>query len=111
MKKSKLIVVNVCIIAVVSGGLYFLARSVDKKNRTRVETVNKSYSYSKGLIVDFKSYKGHHLVVKYHVDGKTREFSGGWDINPRGLCEGDSISFRYSVKNPTYIITELEIGY
>ncbi|CAG4993613.1 hypothetical protein DYBT9275_01201 [Dyadobacter sp. CECT 9275] len=111
MKKIKLILLNILLIALVCTGLYVFVNRIEKEHQVRLETVNRSYNYSRGLITDFKSYKGHSLVVRYKIGSRYFEFSGGWDSNPKRLSEGDSISFRYSVENPRYIITELEKEY
>ena len=102
---------NLIIIGVVCGGLYLLVKTFEKKDRVRLEQVNKEYKYSKGFITDIKSYKGHSLTLKYEIGGREFEFKGGWDFNPNKLKEGDSVLFRYSLDNPNYIITELEKEY
>ncbi len=67
--------------------------------------------YSKGEIIDVKSYKRHSIDVKYIINNITYIFSGKWDKNPKNMSAGDSIMFRYSKKRPEFIITELENEY
>ena len=107
-EKIILILFNIGCAVVIIGTLYWCSERTDKKIKERIETVNKNYEYSKGIITDFHSYKGHSINIKYLISNKQYEFSGGWDKNPKALGEGDSIRFRYSLEKPDLIISELE---
>jgi hypothetical protein len=109
--KIKLVLTNLLIAVAGIAGLYWVANKADNDIKERIDTVNESYEYSKGKIVDFKSYKGHSVNVRYKINNITYDFSGKWDKNPKGLGENDSIRFRYSKVNPELIITELENEY
>ncbi len=109
--KIKVVLCNVFILATIIGLLYWFSEKTEKAIQARIAKGNQSYEYSGGMITDYKSYKGHSIRVKYRIQGVTYEFHGGWDRNPKGLREGDSIRFRYSLTNPDLIITELEDEY
>lgn len=111
MEKFKLIMFFVLLIAVFVGGIYWDSVNVKKENEFRIATVNKDYKYGRGIISSYHSYKGRSLRVKYTINKKDYEYSGGWSINPNNIYEGDSIWFRYSVEDPNLIITELEKAY
>ncbi|HEY0056623.1 MAG TPA: hypothetical protein VGB63_14815 [Pedobacter sp.] len=81
MEKLKLILVNLVILAVVTGGLYWLHISATNGNKKRLDLVDANYSYSKGIITDIKSYKGHSLTVEYRINYKDFSFKGSWDKN------------------------------
>jgi hypothetical protein len=109
--KAKLYIVIIVFMALIVCGLYFIANYAEKKIKERVSKVNSTYKYSKGIITEYQSYKGHSVHVKYEINNNNYEFSGKWDINPGKLREGDSIRFRYYTKDPEFIITELEKEY
>ncbi len=90
------------------GGLYWFAEAFEKKDRIRLDEVKAGFLYSKGIITGIKSHKGHSIRVRYKIGEEIFETTNGWDSNPNRLSVGDSISLRYSVKNPENIITELE---
>lgn len=83
----------------------------NQDNAQRVKIVEKKINYSKGVIAEIHSYKGHSTKVKYKINGIDYTFSGGWDNNPEWLNVNDSISFKYSITDPKLIITELEKEY
>ncbi len=111
MEKAKIIFVNIVILSMVVGGLYWLSTSANNRNEERIESVNAECGYSKGIITDIKSYKGHSLTVRYRMYNKEFYSKESWDKNEKRLREGDSIFIRYSIKDPTLIITELEDEY
>ncbi len=111
MDKLKLVFTFVIMIGVIGGFLYWISNKAEKDKIDRVLHVGKSYKYSKGIIVQKHSYKGHSIDVKYKIDNVDYEYIGGWDNNPRNIGVGDSISFKYSTDNPKLIITELENSY
>lgn len=108
MEKLKLVLTFVIIIAATGGFLYWISNKAEKEKNDRVLHVEKKYKYSKGIIVQKHSYKGHSIDVKYRIDNVDYEYTGGWDNNPKNLDVDDSISFKYSIDNPELIITELE---
>ncbi|GEO02525.1 hypothetical protein AAE02nite_01890 [Adhaeribacter aerolatus] len=110
-QKAQSVITLLIIFAVIIGALYWLMKESDENRKYIVDTVNRNYEYSKGIITDVKSYKGHSLDVEYIIKGKKYKYSGGWTKNPNNLGEGDSIRFRYSVENPELIITELQNEY
>ncbi|WP_210489405.1 hypothetical protein [Rufibacter aurantiacus] len=107
-QKAQTISTLFIIFTVIIGALYWLVKESDENQKNIVNTVNRSYEYSKGIITDVKSYKGHSMDVVYTIKGKKYKYSGGWTNNPNNLGDGDSIRFRYSVENPEFIITELQ---
>ena len=109
--KIELVLTNLFIILAGIGFLYWVANKAEKDIKKRIDAVNERYEYSKGKIVDLKSYKGHSVDVKYKINDTSYNFSGKWDKNPKGLGENDSLRFRYSKENPELIITELEDEY
>lgn len=111
MEKLKVALTFLILIAIIGSFLYWIGKKADKEKNERIEEVEKEYDYSKGLILNIHSYKGHSVKVKYSINGVNYEYSGGWDNNPQKLNIGDSISFKYSVREPKLIITELEDGY
>lgn len=92
-------------------GLYFIATTSNKKKKEKTESIDKGYKYAKGIIIGYKSYKGHSVYVKYVIEGKEYTYSGGWDDNPKHLLTGDSIKFRYAIDSPALIVTELDKGF
>jgi len=109
--KLKLIITNLIIAGLVFGALYYFSIRTEKEIEDRINTVNQDYGFSKGIITDYHSYKGHSLDVKYTVNGKEYLFEGAWDSNSKHLEKGDSINIRYSLRHPELIITELENEY
>ena len=111
MDKLKLALTFGIIIGVIGLGLYWVAKDAEKSKSDRMNAMSQGYKYSKGIISEMHSYKGHSIEVKYQIKGVHYESSLGWDSNPRKLGVGDSVSFRYATENPEYIITELEDDY
>lgn len=111
MNKVKLILTFVVIIGIIIGALYWISTNASRAKAAKLEHINKGFGYSKGLIVQKKSYKGHTIQVKYEIEGKKYKYTGGWDRNPKNLGDGDSIMFRYALDAPELIITELDDGY
>lgn len=109
--KLKLVTTVSLITIIVITGLYFIAAMANKKKKEKTEIINKRYRYAKGIITDYKSYKGHNICIKYVIDGKAYTYNGGWDHNPKRLLTGDSIKFRYAIDSPALIITELDSGF
>jgi|GEM_PF-1097717 len=111
MDKLKLILTFIILIGCILGGLHWVSITADEKKVTRMETVETGFKYSKGLIVEKHSYKGHSIKLRYQIGNKVYEQILGWDNNPKNLRVGDSILFKYAVKDPGMIITELEKAY
>lgn len=111
MEKFKLIILFVLLMGVFVGGIYWDSENVKKENQLRIATVNKNYKYGRGIISSYHSFKGRSLRVKYTINKKDYEYSGGWSINPNNIYNGDSIWFRFSVEDPSLNITELENAY
>jgi len=111
MEKLKLVLTFAILIGVIVGFLYWISNKAEKDKIDRVSHVEKSYKYSKGIIVQKHSYKGHSIRVKYKIGNVDYEYTGGWDNNPRNIGVGDSISFKYATDNPKLIVTELENSY
>lgn len=110
-KKLQLVLFNLGLALAIFGALYWFGQKWDRDIQARIDTVNKDYEYGKGIITDIHLYKGHSVEIKYIVKNNQYEFSGGWDKNPNGLGEGDSIRFKYSTENPELLISELEDEY
>ncbi|WP_343321594.1 hypothetical protein [Sphingobacterium multivorum] len=111
MERLKLILFFVVLIVIISGGLYWTGTTGEKEKMERVEIVNKNHGYVRGLVTKIFSYKGHSIHVKYIVNGVEYESRTGWDYNPKGINEGDSIWLKYATEDPSLIITELEKAY
>ncbi|AZI24028.1 hypothetical protein EA772_01215 [Pedobacter sp. G11] len=111
MNKIRIGTIFIIIIVTISLFLYWIVSNSNKDNAKRVKMVEKKFNYSKGVIAEIHSYKGHSIKVKYKINGIDYTFFGGWDNNPEGLNINDSISFKYSITDPNLIITELEKEY
>jgi hypothetical protein len=111
MERLKLIRCNVVLTGIIVGGVYWVGATGEKEKAARIEGVNKNDKYARGIITSYFSSKGRSVGVKYTINKKDYEYSGGWDINPNNIQKGDSIWFRYSVEDPSLIITELEKAY
>jgi hypothetical protein len=111
MNKVKLVLTLTLILGICLGALYWIAKNASKSRTDKMDHINKNYSYSKGIIVGKRSFKGHSIEVKYQIGSKEYNYTGGWDSNPNNLGEGDSISFRYALDAPELIVTELHNGY
>lgn len=111
MDKLKLALTFGIIIGVIGLGLYWVTKNAEKIEFDRINAMRRGYKYSKGIIRGMHSYKGKSVSVKYQIEGVYFESSRGWDSNPRNLGVGDSVSLRYAMENPEYIITELEDDY
>ncbi len=83
--KISLVLTNVSIALAGVGGLYWVVDKANHDIKESIDTVNESYEYSKGRIIDFKSYKGHSVDVRYKINHTTYVFSGKWDKNPKNL--------------------------
>lgn len=111
MEKLKMVLTFIILIVTIGSFLCWIGKNADREKNERTEKVEKEYDYSKGIIEDIHSYKGHHIKIKYSINSVNHEYSGGWDNNPKKLNVGDSISFKYSVREPKLVITELEAKY
>lgn len=111
MDRLKLVFTFVIMITIISSFLYWIGSNANEQKKARIEKVEEGFNYSKGIITDMHSHKGHSIDVSYNINGVDYKYSGGWDRNPRKLNSGDSISFKYSIAEPKVIITELEISY
>lgn len=111
MNKVTLGLTFVVIVGIIVSALYWIANNASKSKSDKLNLINASYGYSKGIIVQKQSYKGHSIEVKYQIGNKAYKYNGGWDSNPHNLREGDSISFRYALDAPELIVTELDNGY
>ncbi|KRT16605.1 hypothetical protein ASU31_07240 [Pedobacter ginsenosidimutans] len=111
MNKLKVVLVFIIIIAVIGSFLYWVASNANQQKIDRIEKVEEGYKYSKGIITDIHSYKGHSIEINYNIEGINYIYSGGWDYNPKKLNVNDSILFKYSTSDPKLIITELETKY
>jgi uncharacterized protein (UPF0333 family) len=111
MDKLKLAFTFTIILGVIASGLYWISKNAEKSKSDTNEAMSHGYTYSKGIITVMHSYKGRTLEVKYQIDGVEYNCTRGWDNNPRNIGVGDSISFRFAIKNPNFIITELEDDY
>ena len=111
MEKLKMALTFIILITIIGSFLYWVGNNAHKEKKDRIEKVEKEYDYSKGIIENIHSYKGHRIKIKYSINGINYEHSGGWDNNPKKLNIGDSISFKYSICEPKLITTELETKY
>lgn len=107
----KLVLFFVLLIAVMTGGLYWIVSHSSRMKSERLNQVNRDFGYAKGVIIKMSFYKGHAVDVRYNIEGRQYMYSGGWDRNPGRLRVGDSIRFRYARENPALIVTELEYAF
>jgi hypothetical protein len=108
MDRLKLILTFIILIGCIVGGLYWVSKNAEEEKKVRIATVEEGFTYSKGIITRWHSYKGHTFAIKYKIAGKEYEYIEGRDMNPRKLGVEDSIVFKYALKDPNMIITELE---
>ncbi len=111
MEKLKLVLTFVILIGCVLAGLYWVSTTAEEKKATRIEIVENGFEYSKGIIIEKHSYKGHSITLRYRIGNKVYEQILGWDSNPKKLKVGDSILFKYATEDPNMVITELENAY
>ena len=109
--KLKLLLTFAIMFGLIVGGLYWISKNSEKSRAERIEFLSRGYKYSKGIIVQKHSYKGHTIEVKYRINNMEYECTRNWDNNPKNLSVGDSIVLKYATHNPIVIITELESGY
>lgn len=86
MNNLKMILTFVIMIAIISSLLYWIGNEAGEQKQNRIEKVEEGYKYSKGIITNMHSYKGHSIKIKYKIDGVGYEYSGGWDNNPKTKC-------------------------
>lgn len=95
------ILIILSIIPIVGSIYYYLRTS--KLND--IDQINKSFEYTKGIVVKKTVYKGRFIDVRYIVNGKSYVESDGMnekvDIN-----EGDSVMVKYSTEKPELMITQ-----
>ncbi|AZA52815.1 hypothetical protein [Chryseobacterium sp. G0201] len=82
--------------------LYFMANNRQKE----IQEINNDYSITTGVITKISLYKGHHIDVKFKVNNELIKGSDGMQKSTNKNV-GDSIQIKYSNKNPTNFITEL----
>lgn len=111
MEKLKIVFTLLSITIAIGLGLYWISVNAEKEQIERSQLMKEGFAESKGIITSIKHNKGHTLRVKYMLNNKEYEYSGGWDHNPKRLDVEDSISFKYSIKRPDVLITELEDEY
>ncbi|NRF41033.1 hypothetical protein [Pedobacter foliorum] len=111
MEKLKIVFTLLSITITIGLGLYWIGVNAEKEQIETSELIKEGFGESKGIITSIKYYKGRSLRVKYTLNNKVYEYSGGWDHNPKRLDVEDSISFKYSIKRPEVLITELEYEY
>jgi len=111
MEKLKLAFTWLIILGVMALGFYWVSKNAEKRKYEETKAMSHGYGYSKGIISEKHSYKGHSIRVKYQIGGIEYVCIRGWDSNPLDLGVGDSISFRYATGNHKIIITEMENDY
>ncbi|WP_316794740.1 hypothetical protein [Pedobacter frigoris] len=111
MEKLKIAFTLLSITIAIGFGLYWMSVNAEKEKIETSKLIKQGFGESKGIITSIKYYKGHSLTVKYMLNDKEYKYSGGWDHNPKKLDVEDSISFKYSIKRPDVLITELENEY
>lgn len=93
------------IILGMSSIVYFIATGLTEKREEEIEFLKTNYSITRGIITKKSTYKGHHIRVKYKVEGKLYEESDGFNIIDK-VEEGDSVYVKYSKSMPELMITE-----
>jgi hypothetical protein len=100
------------VVSIVFAFQFYKSNEKSKLDSYRITEVNKDSKSAKGVIVRNESDKYNHIfVVKYHANKADYECWVTWYSNPKSLKVGDSISLRYSIKNPQLAISELEEAY
>lgn len=106
------IYVAAAVLLIILAFQFYKSNEKTKQDSYRITEVNKGSKPAKGVIVRNESDKYNHIfVIKYQANKADYESWVTWYSNPKGLRVGDSISFRYSIKNPQLVITELEKAY
>lgn len=111
MEKFKLILFFVVLTGIIVLGIYWIGSNGEKEKAERINIINKNHQYTRGVVTKMFSYKGHSINVRYNVDSIEYESTTGWDFNPKGINEGDSVWVKYAIEDPRLIITELEKAY
>ncbi|RZK57261.1 MAG: hypothetical protein EOO91_10470 [Pedobacter sp.] len=110
-EKSKVILTIVAFLSLISAVIYLMMRDGDSERDYNIQKVQKAYDKTKGVVTKISSYKGHSVHIRYIVEGKTYNYEGGFDSNPNGLGEGDSLKIKYAIDSPQYVISELDENY
>jgi hypothetical protein len=95
---------------VIFGSIILFVRYLTLKRMEEVDEINKDYSLTKGIITETGYRNRKYVEVKFRVNGI---YYGGHESirNYYGKEEGDSVSIKYSNKNPGHFITELHLKY
>ena len=100
------------IVAVIIGGaVTLLIYHSHEKWLDELSEINSNTGYGKGIIIYIWDHRDRRIKIKYKIDNKIFVAINDWDNNPRNLAMGDSICFKYSIKHPQYVVTELEYEY
>ncbi|ANF50625.1 hypothetical protein A0O34_08860 [Chryseobacterium glaciei] len=79
---------------------------ISQKRGEEIQEINNDFSITNGVITKISLYKGHHIDVKFKVNNELVTGSDGMQKSTNKNV-GDSIQIKYSNKNPTNFITEL----
>ncbi|MEC5145468.1 hypothetical protein [Chitinophaga sp. 212800010-3] len=107
--KSVLIVIFLS--SIIAGSLFWLSVNAERNKAEKLDRINQGFNYTKGVIVNKSSYKGHSIKVRYVINETVYVYEGGWDKDPNNLSVGDSINLKYALSTPELAITELENEY
>lgn len=88
-------------IIVITGVVYLISANDEKK----IKIINNSFKFTKGIVTNKNTYKGHFIKVKYIVNGKSYIESDGIDERDN-INKGDSIMVKYSTEKPELMITQ-----
>ncbi|WP_294286922.1 hypothetical protein [uncultured Chryseobacterium sp.] len=90
--------------------IILFVRYLNLKKIEQINEINRDYSLTRGIITETGYRKGRYVEVKFKVDGifyEGREYA----VNSYGKEEGDSITIKFSNKNPEHFITEFHLKY
>lgn len=110
MNRLKISLTFIIMMGVLTCFIYWYVSGGQEEDKKRITMVQNGYEYGRGLITKMFYYKGHSIHVSYKINGFSYEHEGGWD-DSKGFSTGDSITFKYALKDPSKIITELEDEY
>ena len=96
-----IILTSLSIILIISIIVSYLGNS----REDNINFINKSFDYTKGVVVKKIVYKGRSINVQYIVNGKSYIESDGIDEGDN-INERDSVMVKYSTEKPELMITQ-----
>jgi len=88
----------------------WLTMYLTEEKGNEIQYVKEDYTTTRGIITKISLYKGKSVRIKYLVNGKIYEKSDGMG-KKLDKKEGDSITLKYSNKNPELMVSEFNWDY